>query len=316
MTSRGDTPHLVGHQGRRNGKAQAEAPVLVGGAGQPFTIWSDIGAGANVLDLQHAIDAGAKRINLHSPGGDHATAAGLATLIAEHGLAVHCHAAESAAVLVLAAGKNRTLAANGWLGLHRVWTAVAGGSDELAAAAEHCRRLDDLYAQALERWSRWPAEQWLEAMRAGRVLDPEQALAAGLIDEIGPESDRLAERPERIEDGRPRAVATLEEAARLAELAAAWEEHGQRKDAAHEHAPEVLASHTGRPINYLQAFTPPERLASIWQAAAAHTRRNSAPWSARWICPDCGSLNHSPPALGIRPTVCRHCNSNHEEKTP
>ncbi|TQE98270.1 MAG: hypothetical protein FKY71_14750, partial [Spiribacter salinus] len=189
-------------KGKAPGPSDPRVEVPVGGevpAGHRFKIWSGIGDGANVLDLTEAIDAGAKLIDLHSPGGDHATAAGLASLIAEHALSVECHSAESAAVLVLAAGKRRTLAANGWIGLHRVWTACAGGSDELAAAAEHCRRLDDLYAQALERWSSWTAEQWLEAMRAGRVLDAEQALAAGLIDRIGPASDRLAKRPERIE---------------------------------------------------------------------------------------------------------------------
>jgi ATP-dependent protease ClpP protease subunit len=268
-----------------------------------ITINGPIGAaGFGLADLQAAAPDGPVEIHLDSPGGDAVSALAIAKALHERpGSTVRAARAESAAVPVLAAARRRILASDGWLAVHPAWTATAGGASELEAAARTCRKHDERVAEMLARFSRLSRSDAAQAIRAGRVFDPEAALAAGLIDEIGPEAG-VGKRPERIEDGPARAAATLAHEAHNNRLLAEYERRRAEREATGP-TPE------DRVMAYLvTAFTPPDRLASIFDAAAGHAIRESGkPWTARWTCEACGYINFSIPALRCQPTKCWHC---------
>jgi ATP-dependent protease ClpP protease subunit len=268
-----------------------------------ITIDGPIGsAGFGLADLQAAAPDGPVEIHLDSPGGDAVSALAIANALHERpGSTVRAARAESAAVPILAAARRRILASDGWLAVHPAWTATAGGWSELEAAARTCRKHDERLADLLARFSRLTPADAAQAIRAGRVFDAEAALAAGLIDSIGPEAG-VGRRPEKIEDGPQRAAAVLRHDADRQRLVADYERI-QAERAASGPTPEdrVMA-------HLVTAFTPPARLAGIYDAAAGHAiREPERPWTARWACEACGYINFSIPALRCQPNTCWRC---------
>jgi hypothetical protein len=111
----------------------------------------------------------------------------------------------------------------------------------------------------------------------------------------------VGKRPEKIEDGPARAAATLQHEAHNNRLLAEYERRQAEREAT---GPTETPS-----LSYvITAFTPPERLASIFDAAAGHAiREPGKSWCARWTCEACGYVNFSPPALRCQPNACWRC---------
>jgi len=313
---KGAAPHLKGCALETPGRFSSCRP---GTYTHRVEIIAPIGtAGFGLIDLNEALakNPSPPLVEIHSDGGEIRAGLAIADRIDQIGAPVEAHTVASAAVLPLVAGHRRTLAANGWIGLHPAWTATAGGAVELEAAARAMQATDKLLAEALARWTKMDKEQAAQAIARGRVFEPEEALAAGLIDAIGPESDRAAPRPARLDDGPARQIETLKTAAERQRQAEAHQRATAEAEAGDETRPEISQITQAHAMAcYMEAGTPPATLAAIFDAAAGHTRRahlagNAEPWTARWCCEQCGALNHSPPASATQPARCYRCNTN------
>jgi len=293
------------------------SPGRVAPAGHPFNIRGPIGpAGTGAADLAEALANGARRVLVNADGGCIRTAVAMADHIAAAGLAVETHRAASAAVLLAIAGPDRAMAADGWLAVHPLWLAIAGGARELAAAAQHLASADDLLARMIAARSNLTEAEAAHAIDRGKVWDAPAALAAGLVDRITDPAGLAGTKPERLTDGPSRAYAHLLDTA---------ERHAERAALEVQHitpgAEELARTLTVNAIT-VEAFTPPARLASAFDHAAGQARRaaldpdtDTDTGPPRWRCERCDGLNHSPPAINFEPAPCFHCSTPNRRET-
>lgn len=273
-------------------------------------------AGFGLVDLDAELERhpGA-RLDVLSDGGDSRSAEALAKRIESIGLNVHCHKAASAAVLLVIAGKYRTLAANGWLAVHPAWMAIAGGRAEFQAAARHCASVDDLKTSALARYSKLTTAEAAEAIAGGKVWRPDEAMAASLVDEIGPPSELVGTAPERLEDGPIREFEALRDRAERARRLGEFKREKAEAEAANELGSAITAAGRDEWEMYGTEFmAPPDRIAAIFDGAAGdamrrHRHPHQEPAPPRWNCARCGALNFSPPASRNGPARCFNCNA-------
>lgn len=265
-------------------------------------------------DLVEAIKShGRARILIDSDGGCVRSAVALADLIDGHGAPVTIKKAVSGAAIVATAGPDRTICADGFIGVHPAWLAIAGGYLELEAAAQQLRQTDALLAETLAKRSNLTVEAAAQARRRGRVWTADQALEDGLVDHIGPAAG-LDTPPERIVDGPEREHHTLREQAKHYYLRAVRERE--------------ISTATTEKIDNVDRFmsslvegcSPPDRLAGIFDHAAGDAKRRYLYQGhkrtlPRWRCDRCGHLNFTPPAIGFKPAACITCNANHEDTT-
>lgn len=273
--------------------------------------------GFGITDLENALAALDRPpvVVVRSGGGCIETAIALAKRLRAAEARLCAYSAASAAALLVVAGRHRRIAENGWIATHRSWTAVAGGSDELDAAARMCTEIDNQLGINLARWSSMTTEQAAKAIRDGYVWDARAALDAGLVDEIGPPVECIGQRPDALIEGPSRELHHLREASDAAGLRAEWERSRVEAQARRAGAPEIndikAANASAR---VLEAATPPHRLAQIFSYAGgdAYQRaldpdRDRDP--AFWVCERCLSFNFTPPAIGTKPTACTTCTS-------
>lgn len=306
---RGASPSSVG-AGSGTARPDPSSP-----AGHLFKLHGYIGPeGIGSVDLAEALKAHKLvQVQIFSDGGSARSGAALADIIDEHGLHVTVHGATSAAAIAATAGPHRVIAEDGHIGVHPAWRALAGGSDELAAASAELQKVDALLADMLAKRSRLTVEQAARAIRSGRVWTAPEALADGLVDYTGPPAG-LEAPPERIIDGPPR------------------EAHQLRQQAEHYHHRANLERETRTKTTLaldgvdrcmsvlLEAFAPPARLAAAFDHAAGDAMRrcrnaDREPAPPRWQCARCGALNFLPPADRNGPARCFRCNTNPEETT-
>jgi len=274
--------------------------------------------GFGITDLAAALAniSGPPAVSVRSGGGCIQTAQAIAARLRAAGASVHAYSAESAAVLTVIAGKQRTIAGNGWMAVHPAWIAIAGGRRELEVAARLCADIDNMLAEAIARWSHLTPDQAAKAIGRGRVWSAAEALESGLVDEIGPEAENIGQRPDQLIDGPERQYHGLRSAADSARFRVEQERARDEAESCTEAAPavtEITSRH--KTARMLEAFAPPARLASAFDAAAGHARHESEkqPWTPRWSCPQCGALNYHPPAAGYRATACTTCKTKPED---
>jgi len=287
-------------------------------------IFGPIGAaGFGLIDLDAALAeiAAPPILLIDSNGGDINSGLAMADRINAASAAVYAHKAQSAAVLLVIAAHHRVIASNGWLAVHPSWTAVAGGAVEFEAAARRCARIDGLLAESIARWSKLNREEAARAIAEGKVWDAPGALAAGLVDAIGPPGESIGNRPDRIDDGPAREAYTLRGTADAARLRAEHERMTRESTSTRDAAPALSRiNQENTAAHHMEAFTPPDRLASVFDGAAGHARRahlagHAEPWTSRWLCEQCGHLNFHPPAAGFAPTACTHCTTTAPRRT-
>lgn len=271
--------------------------------------------GFGVLDLDQALSEidGTPRVVVHSPGGDVYSGLALAERLHAVRAAVCAYHAESAAVLLVIAGHSRSIAANGWFGVHESWTALAGGRRHLSAAAERCAAIDRLLAESLSRWSRLTFDQAVNAMKEGKVWTAQKAYDDGLVDHVGPAVQGIGQRPDQLVDTPAREAYTLRTRADATRMAAAYQRARAEASTCHSATPAFAELNNHTAAYEMEAAVPPERLAGIFDSAGGHARRQGGPqrletWTPRWTCHRCGILNFHPPAHGFNATACINCN--------
>ena len=264
--------------------------------------------GFGAADLAEALAENDQiRILLNSGGGCARTGAAIADLIDEHGLHVDIHRAVSAAAIVATAGPCGTIASDGHIATHPAWRALAGGYREFQAAAEELKEIDEVLDQMLSKRSSLTPQQSAQATRRGRVWTADEALADGLVDHIGPPAG-LDTPPQQIIDGPAREHYTLFEQAKVYRYRAALERGVSTETT------DSIDGVDRRMSALVEAFSPPDRLAGIFEHAAGDAKfRHLYPGRdrtlGRWRCDCCGHLNFTPPAVGLKPSACINCNA-------
>ena len=270
-------------------------------------------AGTTAADLAGAIAAGTvDRVILDSDGGSIRTGAALADLIDQHQLPIEIHRSVSAAAIVATAGPDRCIAADGFIGVHPSWRAIAGGAVELAAAAGQLRQADEVLAETLARRTRLDIDDAAVAIRTGRRWTADEALTDGLVDRVGPPAGLAGPIPDRIVDGPLREHTELREAADQHHHRALLERSVETTTTMQLDATRSATSVA------LEAFSPARALAQAFDYAALDAQARhfdpahcDAP--AHWLCDACGETNCSPPSIAYRPTPCGRC--GHSPKT-
>lgn len=264
--------------------------------------------GFGAADLAEALKAHKEvRILLNSGGGCARTGAAIADLIDEHGLHVDIHRAVSAAAIVATAGPCGTIASDGHIATHPAWRALAGGYREFQAAAEELKEIDEVLDQMLSKRSSLTPQQSAQATRRGRVWTADEALADGLVDHIGPPAG-LDTPPQQIIDGPAREHYTLFEQAKV------YRYRAELERGIHTETTDSIDGVDRRMSALVEAFSPPDRLAGIFEHAAGdakfqHLYPGREPALPRWRCDHCGSLNFNAPAIGFKPAACFYCNA-------
>jgi len=239
-----------------------------------ISITGELGQEFGIVDFLHQLTPDTKLVRLASPGGHGATGQAIADEIAATKLDVYADYAGSAAVPILAAGRHRQLAADGYIFLHSTWTVRAGNAAELADIAAALAAEDLAYADWLASRCSLTSSELLRLMDDNTRLTPSEAMAAGLIDEITPATGEAA-RP------KPEATAAAEYLSQLESY-------------------QLRAAECIRPIR----SCPLE--AQRVQRIVASTAATSAPASYAPVTP-CRSKNLSPPAwLELISAALRH----------
>lgn len=165
------------------------------------------------LDSIRAIDAANVTVNIRSRGGSVEDALmiyeALATLSARVETVCHGYVA-SAATIIAQAGDHRKISTGTLYLIHRATMSVDGNSDEIISASALLDKTDERIAQLYASRSGLPVEEFRELMSLdsgrGEWLSPEEAVAAGLADEVVNLS-RIAKLGKKIKDFMTTAIA-------------------------------------------------------------------------------------------------------------
>ena len=255
--------------------------------------------GTGLEDFQRRL-ATMESLELDSHGGDGATALAMATMLCQSGVPVRIHRAESAGATVAVAGRNRTIASNGWLLVHPSWSVVAGGAAEFQAELDQIKAHEAKLAQHFARHTFLSCDSALALIQAGKILKPEEALRNGFVDAVGTASDHIVPPPEDPLDSDHRRFWQLATRAEELEQSHAVEQRKKNRKAARESTDSNSDGAMARLV---------EMSSNKFALASAHGLQAALPpgAAARWTCPHCSEINFSPPAMNFEPATCFHC---------
>ncbi len=136
-------------------------------------------------------------LRINSPGGDVFAGIAMAQLIREYkGGQVIAHVdgyAASAASLVAIAGAKCIMAPSSMMMIHKAWTFAIGNSDDLLETADLLDKIDGQLAETYASKSGKKAAEFTAMMAKDTWFTPQEAIEAGLCDEIAPDAAKPAE---------------------------------------------------------------------------------------------------------------------------
>ena len=128
-------------------------------------------------------------LRINSGGGDVMEGLAILSSLARHpdGFRVEIDgiAASMAAIIAMQA-THRTMPADGWLMFHRISAGASGTAPELIELAERMERMEENMVSFLSRTLGKSAEEILTMLNESIWLNGEDALAAGMVDELTP----------------------------------------------------------------------------------------------------------------------------------
>lgn len=163
-------------------------------------------------------------VRINSPGGD--VFDGLAIFAAIQGYSgeVTCVVdgwAASAASFIALAGKETTMAPNAFMMIHKAWAMAIGNADDMGDMKDTLDKLDGQLAQIYAKKSGKPVDE-IMALMAGKVdgtwFTAQEALDAGLIDEIAPAEEEEGDDDEAVENARKVRISNMRRRLALAEV--------------------------------------------------------------------------------------------------
>ena len=161
--------------------------------------WGGVSAESLVKQLR-ALDVATINIRINSPGGDVFAARAIEQAIRDHSATVIAHVdgyAASAASLITAAADKAIMAPGSFIMIHKAWTFAMGNADDLFATAALLEKVDGTIRQSYEAKAGDKAkDQDFGAMMAAETwFTPEEAIAAGLADEIAASAPKAQAQP-------------------------------------------------------------------------------------------------------------------------
>ena len=147
------------------------------------------GGGVSPRQFIAALDAttGPVTIRVNSPGGSvfGAQAMIAAMRACEHPITVQIDSlAASAASVIACAASHVKMSPGSMMMIHKAWGAVMGNEDELRATADLLQKIDGQIAASYAGKAGGDADEYLTLMAAETWFTADEALAAGLADEV------------------------------------------------------------------------------------------------------------------------------------
>lgn len=147
--------------------------------------WGGVSAESFVRQLRE-LTASTIHLRINSPGGDVFAARAMEQAIREHAANVVAHVdgfAASAASLITVAADKAIMAPGSFLMIHKAWTIEIGNADAMFATAALLEKIDASIA-ANYAAKAGDGEDWAALMAAETWFTAEEAVTAGLADEL------------------------------------------------------------------------------------------------------------------------------------
>jgi ATP-dependent protease ClpP protease subunit len=184
------------------------------------------GVSAETIVKQIRSSTGPITLRINSPGGDVFAARAVQAAMEAYEGEIVAHVdgyAASAASLIAVAADRCVMAQGGFMMIHKAWTISVGNADELLASAELLEKIDGTLADTYAAKAGSDAAGFAEMMRAETWFTAQEAVDAGLADEIAAkapksqtawdlsaygaapvtEPDEMADKTDAIEIARP-----------------------------------------------------------------------------------------------------------------
>lgn len=152
--------------------------------------WWGISA-SDIVNTLSDIEAKTINIRVHSPGGDVFEGGAIMTALANHPARINTYVdglAASMASGIVMAGSTRYMSEGAWLMIHEPWTIALGNASEFRDIAnfldQHTQNLAKNYSKRTIASGKLSHDEILAAMTAETWYTADDALEAGLIDEI------------------------------------------------------------------------------------------------------------------------------------
>lgn len=169
-------------ENRADGGAQVNIYAEIGGFG--------VTADAFTKDLQ-SLDVPEIDLRLNSPGGDVFDGIAIHNAIRNHPATVHVHVdgvAASIASVIAMAGDKVTMAKGAQMMIHEGHTVAVGNAADMSKVAALLDKTSDTIADFYRDRAGGTREQWRARMREETWYTAEEAVQAGLADEVEPPS--------------------------------------------------------------------------------------------------------------------------------
>lgn len=145
------------------------------------------GVSAETIVKQIRDASGPITLRINSPGGDVFAARAIQSAIEAHDgevLAVVDGYAASAASLIAVAADRCVMASGAFMMIHKAWTIALGNSDELMESASLLEKIDGSLAETYAAKAGGESTTYADLMRAETWFTAQEAVDAGLADEI------------------------------------------------------------------------------------------------------------------------------------
>lgn len=141
--------------------------------------------------------SGTVHMRINSPGGDVFAGVQIAQAMREYDGEIIVHVdgyAASIASIVAIAGSKVIMAPGSMMMIHKAWTWGVGNADDFLATAELLEKIDGQLVETYANRSagKTAAAEFVELLRAETWFTPQEAIDAGLADEIAPEKAKAA----------------------------------------------------------------------------------------------------------------------------
>jgi ATP-dependent Clp protease, protease subunit len=161
--------------------------------------WGGVSAESLVKQLR-GLTASTINIRINSPGGDVFAARAIEQAIRDHSATVIAHVdgyAASAASLIAVAADKAIMAPGTFMMIHKAWTFAMGNADELFSTASLLEKIDGTIQQSYEAKAgdKAKGQDFGALMAAETWFTPEEAVAAGLADEIASSAPKAQAQP-------------------------------------------------------------------------------------------------------------------------
>ena len=145
------------------------------------------GVSAETVVKQIRSSTGPLTLRINSPGGDVFAARAIQAAMEAYDGEIVAHVdgyAASAASLIAVVADRCVMASGAFMMIHKAWTIGVGNADDMLASAELLEKIDGTLAETYAAKTDGEASTFADLMRAATSFTAQEAMEAGLADEI------------------------------------------------------------------------------------------------------------------------------------